>query len=92
MARLWTIFKTSILSFIAHGALSRGAAISFYTVTSMSPILLIVVGFALAFVTAMLVVRALIGFVSRYGFGVFAWYRIALGSVALVLLAAVRYL
>ena len=55
-------------------------------------ILLIVVGFALAFVTAMLVVRALIGFVSRYGFGVFAWYRIALGSVALVLLAAVRYL
>ena len=49
-------------------------------------ILLIVIGFGLAFVTAMLVVRALIGFVSRYGFGVFAWYRIMLGSVALVLL------
>ena len=46
MTRFWTIFKTSILSFIAHGALSRGAAISFYTVTSMSPILLIVVGVA----------------------------------------------
>jgi undecaprenyl-diphosphatase len=55
-------------------------------------ILLIVIGFGLAFVTAMLVVRALIGFVSRYGFGVFAWYRIMLGSVALVLLAAFRYL
>lgn len=46
MAGLWTILKTSILAFIAHGALSRGAAISFYTVTSMSPILLIVVGVA----------------------------------------------
>lgn len=55
-------------------------------------IVLIAIGFVLAFITAMLVVRALIGFVSRYGFGVFAWYRIALGSVALVLLAASRYL
>ena len=55
-------------------------------------ILLIVIGFVLAFATAMLVVRALIGFVSRYGFGVFAWYRIALGSVALLLLAAHSYL
>src|SRR5688572_19815757 len=55
-------------------------------------ILLIVIGFGLAFVTAMLVVRALVSFVSRYGFGVFAWYRIMLGSVALLLLAAHRYL
>ncbi|MBM3620048.1 MAG: undecaprenyl-diphosphate phosphatase [Alphaproteobacteria bacterium] len=55
-------------------------------------IVLIAIGFVLAFITAMLVVRALIGFVSRYGFGVFAWYRIALGSVALSLLAASRYL
>lgn len=46
MAGLWAILKTSVLAFIAHGALSRGAAISFYTVTSMSPILLIVVAVA----------------------------------------------
>lgn len=46
MTGLWTILRTSILAFIAHGALSRGAAISFYTVTSMSPILLIVIGVA----------------------------------------------
>jgi undecaprenyl-diphosphatase len=44
------------------------------------------VGFAAAFLTALLVVRALIGFVARHGFAPFAWYRIALGSVALVLL------
>ena len=55
-------------------------------------ILLIVIGFVLAFATAMLIVRSLIAFVSRYGFGIFAWYRIALGSVALLLLAASRYL
>src|SRR4029078_7821990 len=54
-------------------------------------ILLIAIGFVLAFVTAMLILRALIAFVSRYGFGIFAWYRIALGSIALVLLAASRY-
>ncbi|MBX3502950.1 MAG: undecaprenyl-diphosphate phosphatase [Alphaproteobacteria bacterium] len=55
-------------------------------------ILLIVVGFVLAFVAAMLVVRAVVSFVSRYGFGIFAWYRIMLGSVALVLLAAFQHL
>jgi undecaprenyl-diphosphatase len=48
--------------------------------------LIIAVGFAAAFLTALLVVRALIGFVARHGFAPFAWYRIALGSVALVLL------
>jgi undecaprenyl-diphosphatase len=48
--------------------------------------LIIAVGFAAAFLTALLVVRALISFVARHGFAPFAWYRIALGSVALVLL------
>jgi undecaprenyl-diphosphatase len=47
---------------------------------------IIVVGFAAAFVTALLVVSGLVRFVSRYGFTVFAWYRIGLGAVALVLL------
>ena len=30
---------------------------------------------------ALIVVRGLIGFVSRHGFGPFAWYRIAIGLV-----------
>jgi undecaprenyl-diphosphatase len=38
-------------------------------------------------VAALLVVRAVIGFVARHGFAPFAWYRIALGTVALVLLS-----
>jgi undecaprenyl-diphosphatase len=31
-------------------------------------------------------VRWLVDFVSRHGFGVFAWYRIAVGTVALIAL------
>ena len=42
-------------------------------------LLVIAIGFAAAFVSALIVVRWLIGFVSRHGFGPFAWYRIAVG-------------
>jgi undecaprenyl-diphosphatase len=48
---------------------------------SVDHLLVIAVGFAAAFVAALLVVRWLIGFVSRRGFGPFAWYRIAVGLV-----------
>jgi undecaprenyl-diphosphatase len=44
----------------------------------------IVIGFVVAFFAALVVVRWLVDFVSRHGFGVFAWYRIALGTVALL--------
>lgn len=37
------------------------------------------IGFVMAFVAAALVVKALVGFVSRHGFYVFAWYRIGFG-------------
>jgi len=51
---------------------------------------LIAIGFVVAFLCALFVVRTLVGFVSRHGFGVFAWYRIAIGSLALVLLVLLR--
>ena len=41
----------------------------------------IAVGFVAAFLSALVVVRGLIAFVSRRGFGPFAWYRIAVGVV-----------
>lgn len=44
-------------------------------------------GFASAFFAALFVVRRLIAFVSRRGFTPFAWYRIALGSIMLLVLA-----
>ena len=44
------------------------------------------VGFVAAFLSALVVVRALIGFVGRHGFAPFAWYRIAIGAAMLALL------
>jgi len=46
--------------------------------------LLIAVGFVVAFLSALFVVRRLVDFVSRHGFGVFAWYRIIVGTIALI--------
>ena len=46
----------------------------------------IVVGFVVSFIVALLVVRWLVRFVQTHGFGVFAWYRIALGVVILFLM------
>ena len=51
---------------------------------------MIAIGFVVAFLCALFVVRTLVGFVSRHGFGVFAWYRIALGGLALALLVLLR--
>lgn len=49
---------------------------------------LIAIGFVTAFLAALLVVRGLIAFISRHGFGPFAWYRIAIGSLMLMLILA----
>lgn len=45
------------------------------------------VGFAAAFVSALLVVRALVRFVAQHSLRVFAWYRIALGGVLVASMA-----
>ena len=47
---------------------------------------LVVVGFVAAFITALLVVRALLDFVSRRGYAIFAIWRILVGVTGLVLL------
>jgi undecaprenyl-diphosphatase len=41
------------------------------------------IGFVVAFLVALMVVRGFVGFVGRYGFTPFAWYRIIVGIVAL---------
>jgi len=43
---VWKMLKETILSFIEDEALTRGAAIAFYTVTSIAPVLLIVIAIA----------------------------------------------
>ncbi len=42
----WQILKSAVSGYLAHGALSRGAAISFHSVTSLAPVLLIVIAVA----------------------------------------------
>ena len=47
----------------------------------------IAVGFAVAFVVALAVIKAFVAFVSRTGFAPFAWYRIVAGILAIWLLS-----
>ncbi len=47
----------------------------------------IAIGFGVAFVTAVLVVRGLLNFISRHGYAVFGWWRIVVGTVALAALS-----
>jgi len=42
----WKAFYQAVQGYIEHGDLSRGAAIAFYTVTSLAPLLLIVIALA----------------------------------------------
>ena len=48
--------------------------------------LIIAIGFVVAFVSALVVVRGFLGFVSRHGFAPFAWWRIVVGTVGLIAL------
>lgn len=44
----------------------------------------IAVGFAVAFITAVLVVRWALAFIGKHGYAVFGWWRIIVGTLALV--------
>ena len=48
---------------------------------------LIAIGFVFAFLSALVVVRALVTWVGHHGFTPFAWYRIAAGTIAAIALA-----
>jgi undecaprenyl-diphosphatase len=45
------------------------------------------IGFVIAFLVALVVVRGFVGFVGRFGFAPFGWYRIVAGGAALIWLA-----
>ena len=45
------------------------------------------VGFAVAFLTALLVVKGLLAFVSRHGYAPFGWWRIIVGGAAFMALS-----
>ena len=47
----------------------------------------IAIGFAVSFITAIIVVRTFLNFVTRHGFTLFAWWRVIVGTVGLIALA-----
>lgn len=57
-------------------------------VLSAADLNLIAVGFVVAFVSALLVVKGLLNFVSRHGYALFGWWRIIVGTIALIALAS----
>jgi undecaprenyl-diphosphatase len=50
-------------------------------------LIVVAVGFAVSFVAAWIVVKTFLDFVSRHGFGLFAWWRVIVGSLGLIALA-----
>lgn len=50
-------------------------------------IMLLIVGCVIAFVVAILAMKWFVGFLTKYGFKAFGWYRIIVGGVILALLA-----
>jgi undecaprenyl-diphosphatase len=47
----------------------------------------IAVGFVMSFITAIIVVKTFLGYVTRHGFALFAWWRVIVGSLGLIALA-----
>ncbi len=71
-----TMFAASVYDLYKGGVGMDGAGLE-----------LIAIGFVVSFLVALFVVRWLVRFVQTHGFGLFAWYRIVLGTVILTLLA-----
>jgi undecaprenyl-diphosphatase len=57
-----------------------------YADISLENMWVIAAGFTSSFISAMLVVKVLINFISHHGFAPFAWYRILVGSIMLAFL------
>jgi undecaprenyl-diphosphatase len=47
----------------------------------------IAIGFALAFVSGVIVVKWVLGYVSQHGYALFGWWRIIVGTIALVMIS-----
>src|SRR5260370_39397516 len=51
---------------------------------------IIAIGFVVSFVTAMIVVKAFLNYVTRHGFTLLAWWRVFVGTLGLIALAMGR--
>lgn len=72
----------TMIAATAYALYKDRATLSFDDMTGIA------IGFVCAFVAALLVVKAFVRVVGRFGYAPFAWYRIVVGGIALVWLLA----
>jgi len=77
----WLAMPTMVGAFTFEAYKSRAEFVGGNT-------LIIAVGFAVSFVCGWFVVKTLLGYVARHGFALFAWWRIIVGGLGLIALAA----
>ncbi len=79
--------------FLAIPTMAAATAYDFYKSAhelTASDGAMIAIGFVVAFLSALVVVRKFVAFIGRHGFAPFAWYRIIVGSVAIIALLILR--
>lgn len=54
---------------------------------TMDHSVIVAIGFAVSFVTAIIVVKTFLTYVTRHGFALFAWWRVIVGTLGLIALA-----
>jgi len=48
---------------------------------------IVAIGFVVSFITAIIVVKTFLSYVTRHGFALFAWWRVIVGTLGLIALA-----
>jgi len=76
----WLAMPTMVGAFVYEAYKSRAELVG------GSNLLLIAIGFAVSFICGWFVVKTLLGYVSRHGFALFAWWRIVVGALGLIAL------
>ena len=78
-----TMFAASAYKLLKHYKATEKASLPFFQGEELQMLLL---GNALAFVVAMLAIKFFVDFLTKYGFKMFGYYRIALGLIIILLL------
>jgi undecaprenyl-diphosphatase len=76
----WLAMPTMFGAFVYDLYKSRGQL-------TMDNSIIIAIGFAVSFISAWIVVKTFLGYVQRHGFGLFAWWRVVVGTLGLIALA-----
>jgi undecaprenyl-diphosphatase len=78
----WLAMPTMVGAFVFEAYKSKAQ------LAGSGNMLIVAIGFAVSFVAGWYVVKTLLGYVSRHGFALFAWWRIVVGALGLIALAA----